>query len=131
MSFEITVHDGRSSVHDFPLFKSDKVTEVLMKEADIGRVKIGRAYNTSPDLDLIEGTKTTGGSGVSVTNTSTQSTIHFHYGENETLDPGTYDMEVSVVDDSVASPLVDPTLFVVIGILHILKGQGGNTGLTD
>ena len=129
-SFEIVVKYGRTSIHDFPLTTSAGAA-VLLADADIVRFKIGGVNGSTPLLDLVEGTKTAGGSGISVTNSSDQSTAHVVYGENETLNPGIHDAEIIVVDDSVGSPLANPTLYVFDGIIHILPGLAGNTGLVD
>jgi hypothetical protein len=82
-------------------------------------------------LDLVWGTTTTGGSGIEILSrgdSSNPAQVAVIVGENETIHPGDYDAEFSIVDDSVASPVANPTTPIMRGVIHIVDTIGGTTG---
>jgi hypothetical protein len=130
--FERTFYLGRTTVHYFDLYESNGETVVNLDDTDYVRLAAGRgAMDPSPILDLVWGATTAGGSGIEILDRGTATTparIAITVGQNESIQPGTYDAEFSVVDDSVASPIADPTLPIMRGIVHVIDTIGGSVG---
>jgi hypothetical protein len=131
-SFERVFFLGRTTRQRFDLYEEDGSTQIVLDDTDYVRFKIGRGGGSTPSLDLVQGSVTSGGSGIDVLDRGTAGTtpaqVAVTMGENEEMDPGTYDAEFLVVDDSVASPVTDPTVPAGKGIVHIVDMMGGNTG---
>lgn len=130
--FERVFYLGRTTRQSFYLYEADGSTPVQLDDTDYVRFAVGRGGNDpSPILDLVWGTETSGGSGISRLSrgdASNPAQIAVIMGQNEVVPPGIYDAEFSVVDDSVASPVNDPTLPIMRGIVHVLDTIGGSTG---
>lgn len=130
--FERAFYLNRTTSQSFSLYEADGSTPVQLSESDYVRFAAGRGGNDpSPILDLVWGTETAGGSGIRVSSkgdADNPAVVIVTMGENETIHPGTYDAEFSVVDDSVASPVADPTVPIMRGVVHVIDTVGGTTG---
>lgn len=130
--FEWAFYLGRTTRKRFYLYERDGSTPVALDDTDYVRFAAGRGgSDPSPVLDLVWGTETDGGSGIDVLSrgdSSTPAEVAVIVGERETIPPGDYDAEFSVVDDSAASPVVDPTLPIMRGVIHVIDTIGGSTG---
>ena len=104
---------------------------IALADTDRVRLKIGRGFDATPDLDIIHGTTTAGGSGIEIVNRTHPdgASIVIWIGQSETLDPGVYTAEISVVDDSVTSPLANPILHSKFGAITFIGGMAGNVEL--
>jgi|GEM_PF-6056720 len=132
-TFERVFYLGRTTRQRFYLYEADGSTPIVLQATDVVRFKIGRRAGQTPDLDLIDGTVTSGGSGIDILDrgdASNAAQVAVIVGESEELDPGAYDAEFLVVDDSVASPTADPTIPANKGVVHVVDMLGGNTGLS-
>lgn len=131
--FERTFYLGRTTRQQFDLYEADGATAVQLDDTDYVRFAAGRGGNDpSPILDLVWGATTAGGSGITILSRGSASAaaqVAVVVGENESIPPGTYDAEFSVVDDSVASPLTDPTVPIMRGVIHVVDTIGGSTGM--
>lgn len=124
MSFENIAYAGRTTDFTVLLYEDDGSTALVLANADVVRVKIGRAGSVVLDLD--SAADTANGSGVTVDNRSAaQVTVRLAQGDTSAMQ-GTYDVEVLVVDAS-DSDLIKTCEY---GCMHILPSQSGDTGLT-
>ena len=130
--FERVFFLRRTTRQRFYLYEADGSTPVILDDTDYIRFAVTRGANdASPVLDLVWGSETDGGSGIDVLSCGSATApaeVAVIMGENEVISPGVYDAEFSVVDDSVASPVVDPTIPIMRGIVHIIDTLGGSTG---
>lgn len=131
-SFEILAVKDRTTEYQGTIYQADGVTVYNLAASDKLRIKIGRQTGT-PSLDMLSGTALSGGSLVTITDigdANTPATYSLLLGQDDlgALNPGPYNIEVNVVDDSVADP-ADATKFVQFGVLNLLEGEGGNQGL--
>lgn len=130
--FERSFYLGRTTRQSFYLYQADGSTAVQLDDTDYVRFAVGRGGNDpSPVLDLVWGSETSGGSGIQVISRGSSSSpahVAVIVGEDEIIPPGVYDAEFSVVDDSSASPVADPTLPIMRGVVHVIDTIGGSTG---
>lgn len=127
MSFENIAYAGRTTDFTVLLYEDDGSTALVLANADVVRVKIGRAGSVVLDLD--SAADTANGSGVTVDNRSAaQVTVRLAQGDTSAMQ-GTYDVEVLVVDASETSP-ANAVKACEYGCMHILPSQSGDTGLT-
>jgi hypothetical protein len=131
-SFERVFFANRTTRQVFDLYARDGATPIQLQADDYVRFSAGRGGDDpSPILDLVNGSETDGGSGIDVITTgdgTTPAQVAVIVGENETIHPGTYSAQFDIVDESVASPVVNPTTPGMFGVIHILDHAGGSTG---
>lgn len=94
---------------------------VVLEVTDSLRLKIGRA-GESPLLDLKSGVASTNGSTLSAANPTT---FVLDQDDAQSLQPGAYDVEINVVDDSDGDRIKHAT----VGVLAIHPSQAGSISL--
>lgn len=104
-----------------------------LANSDKVRIKVGRQSDGTPILDLLSGTATTNGSLVTITSRGSSSAsakyeFKLAQGDTKNMEPGTYDMEVLVVDDSETSP-ADAVKMAEQGALMLRETLDGGVGL--
>jgi len=102
----------------------DSTAVAALAGTDVVRFKVGRG-NAAPVLDLDSVAATANGSVVTIDGTKTGYTVRFAQADLDGLEPGSYDCEVSVVDDSESAP-VDAIRVIERGVLHLIDTQGGD-----
>lgn len=110
------------------LYESDGSTPFVLGAGDNVRVKIGRGGD-SPLLEIDRdpspaGSKTTFAAG------SNQVTMRIAQGDTSGLAPGSYDLEVVVVDDSESTPQ-DAAKHVQYGVFSLLQSLGGDISIDE
>jgi hypothetical protein len=127
--FAENVYAGRTRDYSISLYENDGTTVLQLAAGDVVRVKIGRG-NDVPDLDLDSAAASPNGSSVTVDNLTTvpQVTLRLAQGDTDDL-LGTYDVDVSVVDDSETTP-ADAIKHAEQGCLYVLPTQAGDVGKT-
>jgi len=123
--FQIHVYKNRVVDYDVNLFEDDGTTEVTLLSDDVVRVKIGRGGGT-PDLDLSSIEPESGGSSVTFTAASNDVTVRFGT-DTADLEPGAYDVELAVVDNSETAP-ADAIKHAEYGVMVLHPTMGGEVG---
>lgn len=128
-SFEVVIYQGRTTQYVFTIKNAAGTVVPISDQGDVVRFKIGRGINATPALDLNSVDETAGGSVCSISDYDAgQVTVTVSETDAATLDIGIYDAELILVDESISSPIVDPTLVATLGIVHVIRTMGGNTG---
>jgi len=121
----ILAHKKRKLVRDITV-QNNAGSTVVMTTSDVVRIKVGK-INQTPLLDLSSLAASANGSTISVnTPSSGYNRVEISQLDMDTLSPGVYSFEVSVVDrdDGNAIKHVDHQIIVVQGT------QLGNAGLS-
>ena len=132
MSFEITLHRGRTEQHTINLYESNGTTSITLAVADVVRFKMWRRDQSTPDLDIDSAAATTNGSVVTVDELGAdpvaQVTLKTAEGDMDSIAPGVYDAEFIVQDDSGSDP-ANPAIPVEQGVVYVMATGGGDTGV--
>lgn len=132
-TFEIVAYKGRTTQHDIALKDADAAAINAQESQDVARFKLGRRTGATPTLDL-DTLSTPGalhGSRLSwKTFTPAVVTLTLTQKDMDSVEPGTYDAEVILIDNSVASPSGDPAFPASFGVVHVVGMMGGSRGLT-
>lgn len=110
---------GRTSDFVVTLTDTDG-TNSTISVGDVVRVKIGRTGAT-PILDLDSAAPSDNGSTVGGSNPVA---LHIDQVDMSLFDPGIYDMEVSVVDLSIGSKIIQ----IETGVFEVIDPMGGDVG---
>ncbi len=122
--FSVTIYKNRTCDYTVPLDQVDG-TDVVLGATDVVRFKVWRRDAATPDLDIDSVAALSGGSLVTIDNIATgATTVRFGQGDTSSMDPGVYNAEVSVVDDTETNPL-DAIKIAEHGIVHLLGSGGG------
>lgn len=128
-SFQLLAYRGRTKDYSVKLYEQDGVTAFTLAVTDVVRFKMSLGTGL-PVLDLRSGAATAFGSKVTVTAVSpAEAVVRLAQGDLALLEPGVYDAEVIVVDDSETAP-ADAAKCVEIGVVCIIPTAGGDLGLT-
>ncbi len=132
-SFEILVYKRRTTVFQYSLFEVDGTTGIVLASTDVVRFKMGRGDGTEPILDLDTIAETPNGSGVFVDQLTAPAKVTVTFAQSDvlTINPGTYEGEITVVDDSEASPPLDAIKVASIGVVHVIGSMAGADDLTN
>lgn len=127
----IQLEQGRTRKIDFLLYRGDGVTTEPVQDTDVGRVKVGDAFDGSPPiLDLDTVAPTAAGSGCAwLTLDPPVLRVTFAQNDIALLEPGEYVYELGVVDDSESQP-ANAFRPVDRGRLRVVESLGGDVGLT-
>lgn len=115
----IVAYKNRALVKTLTLKDKDG-DAITLGSGDVIRVKIGHAGST-PLLDLNSTTATSGGSSLTFANPTT---MFLHQTDMNSLSPGRYDIEVSLVDHSQS----DAIKMAEKGVFHLENTQTGSVG---
>ncbi len=133
MAFAENVEAGRTE--DFTVtIKTASGGYLQLEATDMVRFKMGRD-NAEPTLDILSGTPTDNDSSVTIdqrgdgSSTHCEVTLRLAQGDTQDLE-GTYDAEISVVDDSEAAP-ADAIKRAERGAFTVIPNMTGNLGKTD
>lgn len=130
MSFEISVPRNRTADKIVRIFEPDGVTPVVLVPADGVRFKMYRRDGAQPLIEVVSGLPTENGSRIIVDSLDPATvTLRIAQGDTTLLDPGVYDAEICVVDDSETAP-ADAIKQAEHGVVHLLGTAGGDVGLT-
>ena len=130
MSFLMVAYRNRT--RDFTVYvKSPSGGYVILANDDIVRVKIHRNNTVILDLD---NNATSNGSYSQISNQGNGSTVHaqaiLRLAQSDLSSlKGTYDVEISVVDNSETAP-ANAIKSVETGVLEIIETPGGDIGVT-
>jgi hypothetical protein len=128
MSFEITVPRRRTCDKSVAIFEADGSTPIVLEATDAVRFKMYRRDQGIPVLEVDSGSATANGSRITVEDLDpARVTLRIAEGDTADLNPGTYDAEIAVVDDSETSP-ADATKLADSGVVHLLATGGGTLG---
>lgn len=121
MTMLVTARRGRTSSHQFTITDAAG-SNVSIAAADVLRVKVGHDLET-PLLDFDSAQPSSNGSTVSRANPCT---LRLDQTDLNTLQPGTYSIEVAVVDNSDQGDIKHAER----GVLTLESSQLGDVGLT-
>ena len=131
MSFEIKAYANRTV--DFTVtLKTNSGGYLQLQASDVVRVKVGRVGTV--ELDLDSAAASANGSSVTVDEvgdgsaTHASVTVRLAQGDLDGMQ-GTYDISVSVCDDSETSP-VNAIKCAEVGVLSVIPTMNGDIGLT-
>lgn len=126
--FTIYHRKNRTRAYDIQLFEDDGSTEVTLAADDVVRVKIHRGTD-STDLDLASYEDTSSGSGITFTAGTNNVCLTVAQGDVDDWEPGGYDMEVNVVDNSdhVGTPATNAIKHAETGVFFLHPSAGGST----
>jgi len=124
MSFFLRLNKNRTSDDTVSLFEVDGTTSVTLAASDVVRLKVYRRDQATPvlDLDSVGSEITVDELGPSPT---ASVTVRVTQTDTENLDPGIYQGEISIVDDSDS----DFIKHAESGIVFISGTGGGDVGL--
>lgn len=119
---------GRTIDLSDALYLSDGTTGVAAEASDIIRFKVYRRDGATPLLD-IDNSASAAGSVTTITSLTApaQYNIHLAQGDTDDVEPGVYDAEVALVDDSETAP-ANGIKHLSKGCLTIRPGPGGDVG---
>lgn len=117
---------GRTADFTIELFESDGTTAFNLQTSDNVRIKIGRGQE-EPVLDLDSADPTPNGSAVTFTNATNDVALRLAQGDTQDLEPGAYDLEITVVDASETAP-VDAIKHVQDGVVFFHPTMAGSVG---
>lgn len=102
MSFEVSVTRNRSKAFSVVLYETDGETGIVLQASDVVRFKVYRRDGATPTLDLDSVGATASGSVITVDQLTSPATVTvtIAQGDTSSLEPGVWDAEVCVVDDS-------------------------------
>lgn len=102
MSFEVSITRNRSIAFEVVLYEADGSTGIVLQATDEVRFKMYRRDGATPDLDLDSAADSGNGSGITIDQLTSPATctVTITQGDTSSLEPGAWDAEVSVVDDS-------------------------------
>lgn len=130
MSFEVTLHKNRTSDKTVSIFEADGTTAVVLAADDVVRFKMYRRDQDTPVLDIDSAADSANGSGITLDQLDpAQVTLRVAQGDTANLDPGVYNAEISVVDNSEVTP-TDAIKQAESGIVSLLSSGGGDIGLS-
>ena len=129
MSFEVSFPKNRTADKLIRIFERDGVTPVVLAPGDVVRFKAYRRDQAAPALDVDSAADSADGSGIRIDSLD-PAVVTLRIAQQDTagLDPGIYDAEVCVVDDSEVSP-ADAIKQAESGIVVLLGTAGGEVGL--
>ena len=126
-SISLTAHHNRTSDYILDLFEANGTTVISIAATDVIRIKIGRCRGEVPDLDLDSVGATANGSIVGFTEDTNDVTLRLAQGDLNDMTPGTYCMEILIVDDSESAP-DDAIKHAQDGVLHLIGQMAGDIG---
>ncbi len=130
MSFEIAVPKNRTADTSIRIYERDGITPIVLAAEDVVRFKVYRRDQTTPLLDLDSATATPNGSGIQIDSLDPAVvTLRIAQEDTSGLDPGVYDAEICVVDDSESSP-ANAIKQAESGIVMLLGSGAGEAGLS-
>lgn len=121
---ELIVRKGRTEDFTIALYESDGSTAVTIAASDVVRCKLGRR-GVAPVLDIDSVGALAGGSIVTFTSGTNNATLRIAQGDTASLESGTYNLEVSLVDDSDSDKIKHAQTHVV----HLLDSPLGDVAL--
>ncbi|MGE3314009.1 MAG: hypothetical protein AB7O26_02755 [Planctomycetaceae bacterium] len=130
MSFEIAFARNRTVDKIVRIFEPDGITPVVLAAADAVRFKLYRRNGAAPLADITSSAPTENGSRIIIDDLDPATvTLRLAQGDTEPIEPGIYDAEICVVDDSETAP-ADAIKQAEHGVVHILGTAGGDLGLS-
>jgi hypothetical protein len=129
MSFEFTVTRNRTADKLVRIYEPDGVTPVVLAAADAVRFKLFRRNAATPLVDVVSTSPTASGSRLVVDSLDPATvTLRLAQGDTASIEPGVYEAEICVVDDSETNP-ADAIKQAEHGVVHVLGSAGGGVGL--
>jgi hypothetical protein len=129
MSFEIAFARNRTADKLVRIYEPDGVTPVVLAAEDRVRFKLYRRNAATPLVDVVSTDPTPNGSRLVVDSLDPATvTLRLAQGDTAAIEPGIYDAEICVVDDSETAP-ADAIKQAEHGVVHVLGTAGGGIGL--
>lgn len=124
----VRAHKNRTGDFSLSLFESDGTTEFILAAGDNVRVKIGRGEE-EPVLE-VDVDVSPAGSKTSFTAGTNDVTLRIGQDDTADLETGSYDMEITVVDDSETAP-ENAIKHVQYGVFSLAATMGGPVVLEE
>lgn len=131
VSFRLVVHRGRTRDFTLDLFEVDGTTPITLAADDVVRVKVYRGNAAEPILDLDSIAPSLAGSTVEFTAGTNDVQLRIAQGDTSDLNPGAYDVDVDVVDNSDhmgTSPQANAVKHAETGVAHVMGAAEGEMG---